>query len=382
MLRREAQSPQAPLTTPLAIALSGVATIAGAIALYVAASPEPAVVVLETPRAIPLPVRIPTVALVPVPARVPAIARVDGRIEQVAAAGAAPVIAIATKDRVWVSRDDGASFEPALDGEGEVGELFVGDTGIVFARRGNRLGIAGPDAPATWIDLPALDGRVLDPRGAAIVAEQWDHGVVALSKDHTRWETIVGGGAWNALAVDANQSGAVRVLATLRKGEHHWGAPMLLVAGPHPRRVWQGNYDDEVGFLRASTPCSALAGDTLWIVQRDPEPLTTETKPSRLFVVDPDGESRAVSLPGVDLEAARVTCTIVGNLHATYAAFAIDGHAPLAFSLDAADGKATRRPGADLADLRAVDHRGRALGLRDGRLVRFSDDGDVTTLAR
>jgi hypothetical protein len=379
VLRREARYPQKRLTVPLAVAATGLATIAGTLALYVAVAPSPDVVVLETQRMIPMPVFAPRIVVVPAPG----LARLGARLDRAAASSVAPVIAVASKDRVWISRDDGATFAPALDHAGEVTDLFVDADGTVYANRDGVLGVARA-RDERWSELPHLDGRLLDavtlPSGAVmVVAEQWGVGTVAAQAGDAGYHTLVGGDQWNALAAALSPSADARLLVSERTAEHAWSAPELHVGD---RVAWRGRYDDAVGYLRASTPCAGLAGDALWIVQRDPMPLSTTTLPSRLLAVGADGHEHTVVLANVDLEAARVTCSIVGSPRAAYASFQIDGQAPRLFLLDAVAHHATPLDGGDTFDLRAVDHAGRALGLDDGALVRRGADGAFTTLAR
>jgi hypothetical protein len=380
VLRREARSPTRRLTAPFVAVAAGVATIAGGLALFLASAPD--VVVRDTTRLVPMPVLVPRLVVVPVHTLEPA--RIAARIDHVAASSGAPVIALAAKDAVWISRDDGASFARALVHDGEVTELFADADGNVYANRSGVLGVAARDGVERWSELPHLDGELLaavtSRTGAvAVVAEQWGVGTVGAWAGDRAYQTLVPGDVWNALAVALPSPNEGRLLVSQRTGEHAWSAPELHV-GDHV--VWRGRYDDRPDLPRTSTPCAGITGDTLWIVQRDPDPVSTTSLSSRLLVVDAAGKERRVALPGVDLEAARVTCTIAGNPGGAYVSFAIDGHDARLYELDAARGVATFLDGGDVLDLRAVDHAGRALGLADGKLVRRAPDGTFTTLAR
>jgi len=52
------------------------------------------------------------------------------------------VIAVASAHRVWISRDDGKPFAPALQGTGWASELFVEPSGLVYV-----LSTIGPPQP-------------------------------------------------------------------------------------------------------------------------------------------------------------------------------------------------------------------------------------------
>jgi hypothetical protein len=363
VLRREARPARRPLLVPALVAVG-----AAAAAAWFVTMPVIAIVPVE----IDSPVLVPRLVPVPVPAAPRGPARIDGRIEQVAAASDAPVVALATKDRVWISRDGGASFAPALDRAGNVGELIVDRDGAVYVTRGGVLGVAAPDGGERWSSLPPLDGRLLDATGGALVAEQWDRGAVIA--DGGGWRTLIGGGEWSVLAAHAG-----RFLVTARLHAFDSAAPALHVIDAHGDRVvWRGAYDHLADEERDSTPCAAIAGDDTWIVERDPREDRDRSRPARLLRVDAAGHPHDVAID-LDLDADRVVCTIAGNERAAYASVAIDGHAARTYAL----GRGARYlAGADDLDLRAVDRDGRALGLLGGDLVRRRPDGGFDTLAR
>jgi hypothetical protein len=381
VLRREARSPQRRLTIPVAIAVAGLATMGAAWELSRSMA-DFDFSATETTVRVQVPVVVPRLVVLPVHTLEPA--RIGARIDHVAASSAAPVIALAAKDAVWISRDDGATFTRALAHDGEVTDLFADADGNVYANRNGVLGVAARDGGERWFELPHLDGELLaavtSRTGAvAVVAEQWGVGTVAAWATDRAYHVVVPGDVWNALAAALPTPDEGHLLVSQRTGEHAWSAPELHV---RDHVVWRGRYDDRPDLPRTSTPCAGITGDTLWIVQRDPDPVSTTSLSSRLLVVDDHGGERRVALSGVNLEAARVTCTIIGNARGAYASFAIDGHDPRLYELDAARGVASYLDRADLLDLRAVDHAGRAIGLADGKLVRRASDGTFTTLAR
>lgn len=366
--------------------LPTIAGIAAAVATLILTVrvPMPAVIVREA-APVPVPIAMPRLVLVPVPslATPRAAVRVEGRIEHVAASANASVIAFATEDRVWVSRDGGASFAPTLDGKGEISELFVDFGGAVYAKRPDAVGIAVPGLPERWLAQPSLDGRLLDAEGGVFLGEQWDEGAVMDAADGVAWISLLDGDAWNVIAGKVITAGDARLIVSQRIGEHHWSAPALHLAGTSgDKAVWRGAYDDSVGFARSSTPCAALVeNDRMWIVQRDPNPdLDRPSRPAQLLAIDNQGKASPVPID-LDLDADRVTCSIVGNDHATYASFSIDGGAPRLYGLSFVTHDATYL-GGDPIELRAVDASGRALGLQDGKLVRRADDGTFELLAR
>ncbi|HTJ44395.1 MAG TPA: hypothetical protein VL463_19965 [Kofleriaceae bacterium] len=309
---------------------------------------------------VPLPVPLPVPVLL---ARVPAphvALHVDGRIAHVAASPNRDVIAFATRDRVWVSRDGGASFDPELEGKGEISELFVDAGGVVYAKRPDALGMQEEGMRTHWIPIPPLDGRLLDADGGLFLGEQWDEGVVMDAIDGLAWINLLEGAQWSVIAGKIVTEGEARVIVYRSAPELH----LIANHEEHDRIAWRGH-----GY----PPCAALVGDDqAWIVDR--------AQPSQLLAIDNQGKAARVPID-LDLDADRVTCTIAGNDHATYATFSVDGGAPRLYGLSFVTRDATYL-GGDPIDLRAVDDRGRALGLRDGNLVRRADDGSFELLAR
>lgn len=378
-LRREAGPARASLLLPT---IAGIAAAVATLILTLRV-PVPAMVVVQERVPVPVPIVVPRLVLVPVPAlatpRVPL--KVGGRIEHVAASANARVIALATRDRVWVSRDGGASFAPALAGKGEVSELFVDRGGTVYAKRPDAIGLAVAGEPERWLPQPKLDGRLLDADGGVFLGVQWDEGAVMDEAGGLAWINLLAVAEWNVIAGKVITEGDARLIVSQRLGEHAWSGPEVHLAGTSGDQVvWRSAYHDSVGFERSSTPCAAIAGDTAWIVQRDPQPDRDRSLPGQLLAIDDRGQAVRVPID-LDLDAARVTCSIIGTARATYASFSIDGGATRLYRLSAATRDATDLDG-DPFELRAVDDGGHALGLRGGDLVRRADDGGLEILAR
>jgi len=96
---------------------------------------------VPAPAVVPAPVApapVAPVAPAPVAPVAPALpALIDEPLVKIVAASDAPVIAVASEHRVWISRDDGKTFAPALQGTGSASELFVEPSGRVYTLRSN-----------------------------------------------------------------------------------------------------------------------------------------------------------------------------------------------------------------------------------------------------
>jgi hypothetical protein len=385
MLRRETRVGRASLLVAAGFACGGL----GLGALVVAGA-LPLRSVVFVPFAVPVPV--PASAPAPATASVPPISPVPGQrkldepITMIAAASDAPVIAVATAHRLWVSRDGGESFAAALPGDGEFLTLVVEPKGRVYAVRtdmGDRrltqeLGILDPDGTERWRQ-PRGGDLLLDARDGQLLAMFPDGFVIGMHAGDA-WERVPASRAWIPLRASVGADGVARYLAVHSGGTDHALYLLEVRGGGRARVVWSTPFSDGIGAPSEVTPCAGFAGDRLYLVLRDREPdPRTKWRPGKLITVQRDGRAEARTLPGEVLHDDGLSCEIAGNDRAAYLALGSRriGHQTL--RIDGAEPSAVGDYSMAF-DRIAVDAHGRLLHVRNGRLGRLSESGRSAVL--
>ncbi|HEX8109853.1 MAG TPA: hypothetical protein VF516_19115 [Kofleriaceae bacterium] len=161
-----------------------------------------------------VPILVPAPPPVPAPTPGPAAndPHVDEPIESIAAASDAPVIAVASAHHVWISRDDGNTFAPALQDPGaEVYDVTVEPSGRVLAMWGENkrwrspggggvdtiefaLGAAELDGRERWRPMNEMIAAPLDARAGWVVGS----GVPVIGRDSGEsWKRVPSSGRWH-----------------------------------------------------------------------------------------------------------------------------------------------------------------------------------------
>src|SRR5882672_5854834 len=285
-----------------------------------------------------VPVVVPVAQPEPAPAPAPGI---DEPIEYLAAASDAPVIAVASGHHVWISRDDGETFEPALhDPRAELYDLTVDPSGRVYAMWGeNKIwrspgGRGGVDTIEFVLGIAELDGRErwrpthdvlaapLDTRAGWIVGTGWP--VIGRDFGDT-WTRVPSSDRWHVWRASIDDHHTARFFASWidapESCENCARGLSLLVSrdGRSLRRVWSMLDRREIPtdqFPTNVVACAGFAGSTLYLVAREP-------KGARLIAVSGDGKVLPKQAPPEGLPAD-VTCTIAGNDRAAFMALGDD----------------------------------------------------------
>lgn len=310
-----------------------------------------ALLIPRRPGAPPPAVPAPAVATAPVaPAPPAAIQRsetgdsaprgIDEPLVKIVAASDAPVIAIASKHRVWISRDDGQTFAPALQGAGvELGfELFVEPSGRVYALRSvlkehraangvlyagtaDDLGIAELDGRERWREL--TDGMVPWTAGDGSIAGVATGGVEIGRDTGGSWSFVPGSQGWNPWLISLGERGVVRFLASRMGKNDMLDSALSLVVARQGRRataVWSMPLADMPEVPGDEIPCAGFAGSTLHLVATDRK---LGPRGTRLISIASDGSVHtrvpADLVAGVVLDPG-MTCEIAGNARAAYLA--------------------------------------------------------------
>lgn len=257
---------------------------------------------------------------------------------KVVAASDAPVIAVASEHRVWISRDGGRTFASALPGTTWVSDLLVEPTGRVYvlrydtrevrkangalyARGHGELGIAELDGRERWRELS--DGMV-----PLVARDGWiaglGRGSVEIGQNAgDSWTGVPGATAWNPWMIALGERGAVRFLGSRTAKDDQLDAGLSVVVAHDGRpatAVWSMRLAAMAGVPSDETPCAGFAGQVLHLVTTDAKAGPSGT---RLIRVDGNGKVRTRAL--ADLVAGIVldpglTCEIAGNEHAAFLA--------------------------------------------------------------
>jgi hypothetical protein len=319
----------------------------------------------------------------------PASPTVDEPIEYVAAASDAPVIAIASGHHVWISRDDGATFTPALQNAGSIYDLSVEPSGRVYAMWGENkrwrspggrggvdtiefsLGIAEPGGHERWRSLHENLGAPLATRDGWIVGEGAP--VIGRSAGES-WTRLASRQHWHVWQSSIDSLHTARFFATQTDGDDCMdcghGLTLLVAREGKPlARVW--SMLDRTDFYTDQFPtnlvgCVGFGGSTLYVVARDP-------KGPRLMAVT-DGKVVAKEALAKGL-AADVSCTIAGNDRAVYMALGDDVMRIDTEELRVAPAGVLTPRGANDRDILAVDEHGYLLHVADACLWRYNESG-------
>ena len=378
MLRREARAPRLRLLVATGVGLVGVGVGLGVLQISAPPAPRPA---SSAPCAVAVPVSVPSPVPGPPPAPAPGPGTVDEPIKLIAAASDAPVIAVATTRRVWVSRDGGETFSRALAGDGQISSLVVEPGGRVYAmrvdawthRQTSELGILEPDGTERWRQLP--DGGIpIDARDGRLVAMAGG-GLAIGARAGDAWERVPASRDWNPWRQAMGPDGVARFLATRIGGVDPALYLLAVRAGERARIVWRTPFSDGVGAPSEVTPCAGFAGDRLHLVVRDrrPDP-RTQRRAGRLITVHGDGRAEARTLVGRVLDDEGLTCAIGGNDRAAYLSLRTRRTGHQIVRIDVAEPRSV----ADYTmafDRIAVDAHGRLLFLAYGRLHRIAESG-------
>lgn len=330
---------------------------------------------------VPIVVRTPPA---PEPAAIEPI--VDEPIEYLAAASDAPVIAVGSAHHVWISRDDGETFAPALqDPRAELYDLSTDPTGRVYAMWGEdknwrspggggvdtiefALGIAELDGHERWRAMNEMVAAPLDARAGWIVGT----GVPMIGRDFgDTWKRPPSSDRWHVWRASVDDQHTVRLLTTQLDApdcEDCGRGLSLLVSrdGGRLERKWSMLNRTEImtdDFPTMYLECAGFAGPTLYLVAREP-------KGPRLIAVGGDGkvipkDSLAKDLP------ADVTCAIAGNDRAAYMALGDD-----VVRIDTDELRVgANRLSAKERDILAVDEHGHLLYVADACVWRYTEGG-------
>jgi hypothetical protein len=265
---------------------------------------------------------------------------IDEPLVKIVAASDAPVIAVASRHRVWISRDDGKTFAPALHGAGvELGfELFVEPAGRVYALRSvlrdhraangvlyagtmDDLAISELDGRERWREL--TDGMVPWVAGDGSIAGVATGGVEIGRNAGDSWSFVPGSQGWNPWLIGLGDHGVVRFLASRVKQDDQLDSALSLVVARRGRAataVWSMPVDGMPGVPSDEIPCAGFAGSTLHLVATDRK---LGPRGTRLISIASDGTVRtrvpADLVAGVVLDPG-MTCEIAGNERAAYLA--------------------------------------------------------------
>lgn len=369
----------------LALLVFVVAAVAGfAIVAFVCVAPDPGA------RAV-----VPALAPVARPAPPPPAAHapdLDEPIGYLAAASDAPVIAVASEHRVWISRDDGKTFAPALaDPRAELYDLTVDPDGRVYALWGeNKIwrspgGRGGVDTIELELGIAELDGRErwrpthdvvaapLDARAGWIVGTGWP----VIGRDFgDSWTRIPSSDRWHVWRASIDDHHTARFLASRIDApgscEDCARGLSLLVSrdGGPPRHVWSMLDRMEIPTDQLPTnvvACAGFAGATLYLVAREP-------RGPRLIAVSGDGKV-VPKQPLPDGLPADVTCTIAGNDRAAFIALGDDILRIDSDELRVAPGGAITPQVAGERDDLAVDEHGHLLYVANACVWRYTEAG-------
>jgi hypothetical protein len=325
----------------------------------------------------------PAPAAAPVPVAPAPPALIDEPLVKIVAASDAPVIAVASEHQVWISRDDGKTFAPALQGTRSADELFVEPAGrvyalrsavrehraadgVVHARSENELGIAELDGRERWHEL--TDDMVpLVARGGWI-AGLGTGGVEIGQNAGDSWSFVPGSQEWNPWVIAVGEQGVVRFLASRMGKDDTLDSGMSLLVAHDGRRataVWSMRVADLPSVPSDETPCAGFAGSTLHLVVTDRK---AGPRGTRLISIGGDGAVRARVLAnlvgGVVLDPG-LTCEIAGNEHAAY--LALDG---VVFRIDTSEPRVSDHTSNEFQSI-AVDAHGDLLVLARRCVRRF-----------
>lgn len=374
------------LVALLALALAAFAGFV--VAAFVRAAPDSgdkAGVPVVGPVVVPVPRPEPS----PQPAPAPSI---DEPIEYLAAASDAPVIAVASGHHVWISRDDGATFAPALhDPPAELYGLTVDPSGRVYAMWGENkiwrspggrggvdtiefvLGIAELDGRERWRSTHDMLAAPLDARAGWIAGT----GGPVIGRDFgDTWTRVPSSDRWHVWRASIDDHHTARFLASRidapESCEDCARGLSLLVSrdGRSLRRVWSMRDREEIStdqFPTNVVACAGFAGSTLYLVAREP-------KGARLIAVSGDGKL----LPQPSLPQglpADVTCTIAGNDRAAFMALGDDILRIDTDELRVAPGGAIAPQAPGERDELAVDARGHLLYVANACVWRYTEAG-------
>jgi hypothetical protein len=317
---------------------------------------------------------------------------IDEPIGYLAAASDAPVIAVASEHHVWISRDDGETFAPALhDPRAELYDLTVDPSGRVHAMWGENkiwrspggrggvdtiefvLGIAEVDGRERWRPTHDVLAAPLDTRAGWIVGTGWP--VIGRDSGDT-WTRVPASDRWHVWRASIDDHHTARFFASRidapESCENCARGLSLLVSrdGRSLRRVWSMLDRKEISTDQFPTnviACAGFAGSTLYLVAREP-------KGARLIAVSGDGKL----LPKPPLPeglAADVTCTIAGNDRAAFMALGDDIMRIDTDELRVAPrGAITPQAPGDRDDL-AVDAHGHLLYVANACVWRYAEAG-------
>lgn len=369
----------------VALLLLAVAVFAGfVLAAFVYAAPDSddkAVVPTVVPVARPQPS--------PEPAHAPDI---DEPIEYLAAASDAPVIAVASGHHVWISRDDGKTFAPALhDPHAELYDLTVDPSGRVHAMWGENkiwrspgdrggvdtiefvIGIAELDGRERWRPAHDVLAAPLDARAGWIVGAGWP--VIGKDSGDT-WTRVPSSDRWHVWRASIDDHHTARFFASRINApescEDCARGLSLLVShdGRSLRRVWSMRDRTEISTDQLPTDvvaCAGFAGSTLYLVAREP-------KGARLIAVS--GNGKVLPKPALpEGLPADVTCTIAGSDRAAFMALGDDIMRIDTDELRVAPGGAITPQAAGERDTLAVDGHGYLLYVANACVWRYAEAG-------
>jgi hypothetical protein len=335
-----------------------------------------------------VPVLVPApVALPPAPAA--SDPRVDEPIEYIAAASDAPVIAVASGHHIWISRDDGNTFAPALHDTGaELYDLSVDPSGRVYAMWGENkkwrspggggvdtiefaLGTADLDGRERWRPVAETIAAPLDARGGWVVGS----GAPVIGRDFGGSWTRVPSGSWHVWRASIDDHHTARFFASRIDAPESCedcgrGLSLLVAREGRPlTRVWSMldrtaiSIDD---FPTHVLACAGFAGSTLYLVAREPEG-------ARLIAVAGDG--KVLKKQSLDKVADDATCTIAGNDRAAFMALGDDTIRIDTDELRVAPAGTLTPRSADDRDELAVDEHGYLLYVANACVWRYTESG-------
>lgn len=325
----------------------------------------------------------------PPPAPATSTPHIDEPIEYLAAASDAPVIAVASGHHVWISRDDGATFAPALQDPGaEIYDLSVDPAGRVYALWGENkrwrspggggvdtiefaLGTADLDGRERWRPVAETIAAPLDARGGWVVGS----GAPVIGRDFGASWTPVPSGSWHVWRASIDDHHTARFLASRidapESCEDCGRGLTLLVAreGQPLTRAWSMLDRTEIStddFPANVLACAGFAGSTLYLVARAP-------KGARLIAVTGDG--KVLKKESLNKVAADATCTIAGNDHAAFMALGDDMIRIDTGELRVAPAGALTPRSANDRDVLALDEHGSLLYVADACVWRYTESG-------
>jgi hypothetical protein len=258
-------------------------------------------------------------------------------------AGLHPVVAVWSRSRLFVSRDDGKKFHQVLGGPGEIGGAAIDAHGRLFmVRDRQRLGVQGLDRDAEWRSLPFAGETLQVAAGGAWL------GWLALTDDSRRDAQVVlaltadGGATWRTQSIADHATGA------LMRIEDEGTIHLLLVredaVDPTMRRLrghvdgrpmqevpWPSNYAEawglgHGGFAYAIASECASEGNDICAMELHGEVASTRTTTAWSLQMGTNGVTTlAASGPDLVRFDGRVAMVVDRSAPAEITAFAVDG---------------------------------------------------------